>query len=310
MTTVDTATVDQVVHPHVTTRRVQGRRWPTVLAYVVLIGATAGVLAPILWAVYTSLRPISDTLENGYFSLPGGGLTLDNYTTAWERADLGRYFVNTLVIVIPAVVVVLLLSSFMAYAVSRFSFRFNLALLLLFTAGNLLPQQVIITPLYLMYTKLLWLPFALSEGGYWINSQFGVVMIHIAFQMGFCTFVMSSYMKTIPHEMTEAALVDGASVLRQYFSVILPLCRAPLAALATLQFTWIYNDFFWALVLLIGNGEDQPITTALNSLTGTYFTNENLVAAGSILTAIPTILVFVVLQKQFIGGLTLGASKG
>ncbi len=305
-TTVGAEVSPRVAGPPATPRR----RWPTVLAYVVLVGSTVGVLAPILWAVYTSLRPIEDTLDNGYFSLPAGGLTLDNYTTAWERADLGRYFVNTLIIVVPAVIAVLLLSSFVAYAVSRFSFRLNLALLLLFTAGNLLPQQVVITPLYLLYTKVLWLPFALSEDGYWINSQTGLIMIHIAFQMGFCTFVMSSYMKTIPIEMTEAALVDGAGVLRQYWSVVLPLCRAPLAALATLEFTWIYNDFFWALVLLIGNGEDQPITTALSSLTGTYFTNDNLVAAGSILTAVPTILVFVVLQKQFVSGLTLGASKG
>ena len=214
MSALGSTEVDQLVHPHPPpSRPVRARRWPVVLAYVVLIGATAGVLAPILWAVYTSLRPISDTLENGYFSLPSGGLTLDNYTTAWERADLGRYFVNTMVIVLPAVFVVLLLSSFIAYAVSRFSFKFNLAVLLLFTAGNLLPQQVVITPLYLMYSKLLWLPFALSEDGYWINSQTGLVMIHIAFQMGFCTFVMSSYMKTIPGELTEAALVDGASVL-------------------------------------------------------------------------------------------------
>ncbi|MDQ3104191.1 MAG: carbohydrate ABC transporter permease [Actinomycetota bacterium] len=305
-TTVGAEVSPRAAGPPATPRR----RWPTVLAYVVLVGSTVGVLAPILWAVYTSLRPIEDTLDNGYFSLPAGGLTLDNYTTAWERADLGRYFVNTLIIVVPAVIAVLLLSSFVAYAVSRFSFRLNLALLLLFTAGNLLPQQVVITPLYLLYTKVLWLPFALSEDGYWINSQTGLIMIHIAFQMGFCTFVMSSYMKTIPIEMTEAALVDGAGVLRQYWSVVLPLCRAPLAALATLEFTWIYNDFFWALVLLIGNGEDQPITTALSSLTGTYFTNDNLVAAGSILTAVPTILVFVVLQKQFVSGLTLGASKG
>ncbi|CAN5894741.1 hypothetical protein BH20ACT6_BH20ACT6_02570 [soil metagenome] len=189
----------------------------------------------------------------------------------------------------------------------HFSFTFNLALLMLFTAGNLLPQQVIITPLYRMYLEL---PAPWTQSGEWANTQFGVVMIHIAFQMGFCTFVMSSYMKTLPVELTEAALVDGASVWSQFWRVILPLCRSPLAALATLEFTWIYNDFFWALVLMIGNGNDQPITTALNSLNGTFFTNDNLVAAGSIITAIPTIIVFVALQKHFVGGLTIGANKG
>ena len=309
MSTVDERAAQEILHPHARAGAQPQKRWPRVLAYVVLIGTCLGVLAPILWALYTSLRPISDTLENGYFSLPSGGLTFDNYTQAWKQADFGTYLVNTVIIVIPSVLAVLLLSTFLGYALSRFSFRFNLALLMLFTAGNLLPQQVVITPLYLMYTKM-WMPYSLSEGGYWINSQTGVILIHIAFQMGFCTFVMSSYMKTIPVEMTEAALVDGASVLKQFWLIILPLCRAPLAALATLEFTWIYNDFFWALVLLIGRGDQQPITTALASLSGTYFTNDNLVAAGALMTALPTIIVFILLQKHFVGGLTLGANKG
>ena len=309
MTTLDTPATDAVERPYTASRPARRRTWPRMLAYVVLIATTVGVLAPILWAVYTSLRPVSDTLKNGYFSLPGGGLTFHNYTQAWQQADFGKYLVNTLIIVVPSVLVVLLLSTFLGYALSRFPLKVNVALLMLFTAGNLLPQQVVITPLYLMYLKL-WMPFLLSEDGYWINSQTGVVLIHVAFQMGFCTFVMSSYMKTIPQELTEAALIDGAGVLSQFWRIILPLCRAPLAALATLEFTWVYNDFFWALVLLIGNPQDQPITTALNSLNGTYFTNDNLVAAGALMTALPTIFVFVVLQRYFVGGLTLGATKG
>jgi multiple sugar transport system permease protein len=309
MTAVDSA--DRVVRSDRRTAIVatRPRRWPRVLAYLTLIGATIGVLTPILWAVYTSLRPFSDTQENGYFSLPRGGLTFDNYIDAWNQADLPKYFINTMIIVIPSVILVLGLSTFLAYSLTRFSFKLNLALLMLFTAGNLLPQQVVITPLYLMYTKM-WMPYALSDDGYWVNSQTGVILIHVAFQMGFCTFVMSSYMKTIPTDLTEAALVDGAGVLNQFFRVILPLCRAPLAALATLEFTWIYNDFFWALVLLISRGDLQPMTTALNSLNGTYFTNDNLKAAGALMAAAPTIAVFVALQRHFVGGLQLGASKG
>ncbi|MDQ3592854.1 MAG: carbohydrate ABC transporter permease, partial [Actinomycetota bacterium] len=151
---------------------------PRAIAYITLITASLGFLAPFLWALYTSFRPLSDTQENGYFSI-ARALTLSNYTTAWERADFAQYFVNTVVILVPAIIVILLTSTFLAYGLARFSFRFNLALLMLFTAGNLLPQQVIITPLYRMYLEL---PAPWTENDQWANTQFGVVMIHIAFQ--------------------------------------------------------------------------------------------------------------------------------
>lgn len=286
-------------------RRPRAPRLGRILSYIVLITMSIGVLAPFLWAVYTSLRPFSDTAQRGYFSLPGT-LSLVNYVNAWQQTDLPMYLFNTLIIVLPAMALVLVFASFLGYALSRFSFRFNLALLMLFTAGNLLPQQVIITPLYRLY---LMIPLPGAESGTLYDSYFGIILIHVAFQLGFCTFVMSNYMRTIPRELTEAALVDGASVLRQFSRVILPLCRPPLAALATLEFTWIYNDFFWALVLM-PSGDKRPITSALNNLEGVYFTNENLIAAGSVIAAIPTIIVYLLLQRQFINGLTLGASKG
>ena len=211
-------------------------------------------------------------------------------------------------ILVPAVIIVLLLASAIAFAVSRFSFRFNLFLLMLFTAGNLLPAQVIITPLYRMYLVLP-LPAPLSTNGTWYDQYFGIMMIHIAFQLGFCTFVLSNYMKTLPKELTEAALVDGASVFRTYWQVILPLCKPPLAALATLEFTFIYNDFFWALVLMF-TGNKRPITSALNNLQGQFFTDNNLLAAGAIIIIGADAHVYFILQRQFIRGLTLGSTKG
>jgi multiple sugar transport system permease protein len=122
-------------------------------------------------------------------------------------------------------------------------------------------------------------------------------------------FVLSNYMRTIPQEITEAAIVDGAGVWRQYWTVTLPLCRPALAALATLEFTFIYNDFLYALVL-ISSGDKLPVTSALNNLRGQFFTDYNLLAAGSVMVALPTVLVFFLLQRHFIAGLTLGASKG
>ncbi|WP_439663111.1 carbohydrate ABC transporter permease [Lentzea sp. HUAS TT2] len=278
-----------------------------VALHVFLILTCLMTLAPLLWAVYASLRTYDDTSVNGYFSI-AKSLTFENFAKAWEIGDLPHFYWNTFLITVPALLITLLLSSMVAFAVSRFSFKFNIALLMLFTAGNLLPQQVIVTPLWRLY-RLIELPAWMSESESLIDSPLGVILIHIAFQMGFCTFVLSNYMKTIPYELTEAARVDGASVFRQYWQLTLPLCRPVLAALATLEFTWIYNDFLWALVL-IQDGDKMPVTSALQNLKGTFFTDNNLIAAGSLLVALPTLVVFFVLQRQFVGGLTLGSTKG
>jgi multiple sugar transport system permease protein len=109
--------------------------------------------------------------------------------------------------------------------------------------------------------------------------------------------------------MYEAAQVDGASMWSRYWRLTLPLCRPALAALATLLTTWIYNDFFWAITLMVSGGK-RPITSALANLQGQFVSNQNLIAAAAVMAAIPTLVVYVLLQKQFIAGLTLGATKG
>jgi len=192
--------------------------------------------------------------------------------------------------------------------VSRFSFWFNVPLLIFFMAANLLPQQVIITPLYELYLRIN-LPTWISGSGLLYDSYLGLIVVNVAFQTGFCAFVLSNYMKTIPSSLSEAARVDGAGVARQFFGIILPLCKPALAALATLEFTWIYNDFLWAVVLM-SSGDKRPITSSLLNLQGQYFTDNNLISAAAILVALPTILVYALLQRQFISGLTLGANKG
>jgi multiple sugar transport system permease protein len=271
-------------------------------------------LVPIGGAIYSSLRPYDETQRKGIFSLPDS-LSFKNYGDAWRQSGMGGWhgtFANTAFIVIPSLILILLLSSMMAFAVSRFAWRFNVTLLLIFTAGNLLPQQVIFKPLFAIFEHTAWPDFLSdtdSNHGHLLGTKIAVIIIHVAFQTGFCTFVLSNYMKTIPKELNEAALVDGASVPRQFFQIILPLCRPALAALATLEFTWLYNDFFWAVVLL-NQGSERPITSSIANLGGQFFSNDNLIAAASMIIAIPTLTVYLALQKQFISGLTLGASKG
>lgn len=284
-------------------RRVRPAR---VVLHVVLTLIAAAWVVPLAWAVFTSFRPFEETARNGYLSWPER-LTFANYAAALDRGQLPMFFLNTVVVVVPALVVTLLLASMAAFVLSRFSFRGNLALLLLFTAGNLLPPQVIITPLAVAFRRIP-LPTVMNESGTLIDSYWGVGLVHVGFQVGFCVFVLSNYMKALPAELTEAAAVDGAGVWQQYRMVVLPLCRPPLAALATLQFTWMYNDFFWALVLMV-SGDKRPITSALDILRGSFFTDNNLVAAASVLIALPTVLVYLLLQRQFIRGLTVGATK-
>jgi multiple sugar transport system permease protein len=192
--------------------------------------------------------------------------------------------------------------------VSRLSFRFTIPLLILFTAGNLLPQQVLITPLYRIYLAI-HLPHWISGSGLLYNSYAGLILINLSFQLGFCVFVLCNYMKTVPVEIDEAALLDGASLWTRFWRLTLPLCRPALAALATLLTTWIYNDFFWAITL-ISTGNKRPITSALANLQGQFVANQNMIAAAALIAAIPTLIVYVVLQKQFVAGLSLGSSKG
>jgi len=273
-----------------------------------LIVMVALWLFPLLWAIYTALRPLSDTVKNGYFSI-ASSLSLDNFSSVWDQAQLPYYYLNTLIIVVPGVLLTLLVSSMLAFALTQFSWRFNLLVLMLFTAGNLLPPQVIIIPLYWLYLNIP-VPIGwLSDNGLLYDQYIGIILIHVVFQAGFATFVLSNYMRTITKEITESALVDGANVLRIWWDVILPLCRPALAAMGTLLFTFMYNDFFWALILM-KSGDKRPITSALNNLQGAFFTNYNLVAAGALLAAIPPILVYVALQRHFVRGLALGATKG
>ena len=262
-------------------------------------------LFPVVWTLWSSLRPYKEIRAGGVFS-PPQELNFDNYASAIDRMQIPQYLWNTAVITIPAVFLILLFGSLIAFVVTRYSFRFNVAMLLLFTAGNLLPAQLVFIPVFKMYIAI---GDAVGDRRFLYDSPLGVILIHVAFQMGFATFVLSSYLKTIPKEISESAMVDGASVFRHYFSIILPLLRPPLASLGVLMTTWIYNDFFWALVLMATDSK-RPITSALGRLQGEFVTDYNLLAAGAMIAALPTLIVFLVLRKQFVSGLTLGSTKG
>ena len=286
----------------------KSRITPTrVLLYGFLLVTSILWLVPIAGAIFASLRPFSDTVRDGFFSWPDS-LTLENYRDAWNQGDILHKYWNTALILVPALILTLFFSSMVAFVCSRFTWRFNIFLLCVFTAGNLLPQQIIIQPLFQFYNRVE-LPEFLSNSGKLNGSTWGIILIHVAFQSGFCTFVLSNYMKLLPKSLNEAARIDGASVWKQYWQIIMPLTMPAIAALATLEFTWIYNDFFWAVVLE-QQGADRPITSSLYNLGGEFFRDDNLIAAASMFVALPTLIVYFALQRYFIAGLTIGAEKG
>lgn len=275
--------------------------------HIVLLVLAVMWLLPLGWSLYTALRPIESTNEHGYFSL-AGPYNFDNFVTAWTQGGFSKYFWNSVIITVPTVLLTLFFASLMAFAVSRVSWKFNVTLLILFTAGNLLPPQVLAAPLFQMF-KHLDLPYWFSDSGSLLNTYISVIVVDTAFQIGFCTFVLSNYMKALSQDLTEAALVDGAGIWTQYWSIIMPLCRPAFAALGTLEVIFVYNDFFWPL-LFIQSGDRLPVTTAINNLQGVFLSNYNLLAAGATITVIPTLVIYLLLQRQFVAGLTLGSSKG
>ena len=284
---------------------VLGKRRGLLVTMIIAVLALAW-LFPLFWALINSFREYEYTQANGYLSF--GGWTTSNYEQAWSQGNFGRHMRNSLLITVPAVLLTLWLSSMVAFVLARFSYRFNLALLGVFLAANLLPPQALLIPVFRMFREIP-LPMFMSDSGSMLNSFWALILVNTAFQLGFCTFVLSNYMKTLPYEIYESAELDGASVWRQYWQLTMPLVRPALAALATLQVTWVYNEFFWATVL-IQQGNKLPVTSALNNLRGQFFTDTNLVAAGSIIVALPVLVVFFALQKQFVSGLTLGSTKG
>ena len=267
-----------------------------VMLYSFLVAFTVIYIMPVFGAIFTSVRTQEDISLNGFWSIPAE-ITFDNYPTAWTQGRVSRYLLNSFIITIPALIGTLFLSSLSAFALARYRFRGNRAIYFMYVAGTMLPFQILLLPVFLLNNKL---------GLY--NTYYSVIIIHIAFQLGFCTFVLRNFMRTLPGEIMDAARIDGASEFGIYWKIVMPLTVPAIAALAILEFTWIFNDYLWALIL-IQDDSLKPVTAGLASLQGQFVTNWPLIVSGALLAAIPTLIVFFTLQRYFIGGLTLGSNK-
>ncbi len=253
-------------------------------------------LFPLLGVALTSLRPASDLAQGNYFGMPSG-IAWENYIFIFTETPIGQYMVNSLWVTIPTVIGAVSLSLMTGFALAVYGFRGNILVFFMFVAGNFVPFQILMVPVRDMTLQL---------GMY--DTWYGLALFHIAFQTGFCTLFMRNFIKALPFELIEAARVEGVAEWRIFWFIVLPLMRPAIAALSVLVFTFIWNDFFWATVLTQGV-DSQPITAGLSSLNGQWIAQWHLVSAGSILAALPPVLMFFLMQKHFIAGLTLGAVK-
>ena len=254
-------------------------------------------MLPLAGVFLTSFRSLADINSGNYWGWPTEFALVENYTQVFTVTPMIQYFLNSLVITIPTVLGTLLLSSLAGYSLAKHRFRGNFLIFALFIAGNFVPAQILMIPVRNL---------TLNLGVY--DTKLALILFHTSFQIGFCTFFLRGFIKELPHELVESARIEGASEFRVYWNIILPLVLPALAALAVLEFTFIWNDYFWALVLVQGD-EARPVTLGIQALRGRWTASWHLISAGSIVAALPPVVLFFMLQKHFITGLTLGAIK-
>ncbi|GII58613.1 hypothetical protein Pth03_70020 [Planotetraspora thailandica] len=253
-------------------------------------------LVPLLLVLVTSLRTFDDLADRGLASLPKA-LTFGPYREALGLGEW-RSIINSLIIAVPVVIVSLVLASMAAYALARHRIPFRRTLLLLMLAGNLLPAQLLLIPV-----------LKLTEQFGLFDSLLGMIVVQTAVGLGFYVFVLHGFMRGIPDEVTQAARIDGASTFGVYLRIVLPLTKPAMAALGSLAFTWTFNDLLWSITLLRSE-EKLPVTPAILGMQGDEFVSSwNVIAAATVVAAIPTVIVFLRFQRYFISGLLIGSAK-
>ena len=254
-------------------------------------------LLPLIAVALTSVRSGGDLISGNYWGWPTSFDLFENYTSVFKNTPLAQYMWNSFRVTIPTVLGAVALSCMTGFALAVYNFKGNLLIFFLFIAGNFVPFQILMVPVR---------DLSVQMGVY--NSVWALILFHIAFQAGFCTLFMRNFIKALPRELIEAARVEGVNEFHIFWYIVIPLMKPAIAALSVLIFTFIWNDYFWATVLTQGV-DSQPVTAGLYSLNGQWISQWHLVSAGSIVAALPPVVMFFTMQKHFIAGLTLGAVK-
>lgn len=249
---------------------------------------------PFLWMVSASFMPSGEASTFPPKFIPRE-ITFAQYRLLFDRLNVGRYFLNSLILAIAVSVVSLFVNSLAGYVFAKFHFRGKRPLLVFLLASMIIPSQVTMLPVFLL----------LKQVGL-LNSYWGIILPGMASIFGI--FLISQYLKSLPDSLIEAARVDGASDFQIYWQVVLPLAKPVLVTLALFTFMGTWNDFMWPLIVMTKESM-FTLPVALANLSGEYVQDTELMMAGSVITIIPVLVVFLVLQKYYIQGILLGGIK-
>ena len=253
------------------------------------------MLVPLVWMLVTSLETLNQTRHFPPILWPGV-FQWSNYPAALRSAPFGRWFWNTTVVTVVVVASNLLLCSLAAYAFARMEFLGKKVIYFLLLATLMVPLQVVLIPTFLIVKQL-----------GMVNHLSALIVPNLANVFGI--FMLTQFFRTLPIELEEAARIDGASRLKIFFTIVVPLSTAALATLAVIQFMWTWNDFLWPLVTIF-NEQAYTLQLGLQSFQGSHTTEWNLLMAGNVMSMIPMLVIFVAAQRWFVRGIATQGLKG
>ena len=275
------------------------RRLGHAALYLPLTLLLIAFMLPVYGVAVTAFKSVAEVSANGYWT-PPAALNPENFIKVMdpESGNLGLYLKNSLLLTLPASLFSIALGTLAGYGLGKYSFKGDAMLFIFIVAGMFLPPQIALIPVFRLMNDI---------GLY--DTIWAVIIVHTAFGIPICTLVMRNFFQVVPNALREAALIDGANEYAIFFRIMLPLTRPALAVLATLQFTWIWNDFLWPFILT-QRADSQTIMVGILNLTGQYSVDWGGQAAASLIGSLPTLFIFIFFQRYFIKGLTLGAVKG